>query len=163
MAEAVARYLRSAAREVTVDGYRFDVVAYDKRERLFKLVECKRGSRSTSIGRAFGQLVAYYAVVSSRGFDFVNAVSKKMRLSFKRLMEATNGARRIRVAFHVALTDEGCKRIQLLRTIKELLPQVGIIRVKGNGHCRNYILDGRKKDYKLAEAAPTVIRVLQSK
>lgn len=120
MAEAVARYLRSAAREVTVDGYRFDVVAYDKRERLFKLVECRRGSRSTSIGRAFGQLVAYYAVVSSRGFDFVNA-------------------------------------------IKELLPQVGIIRVKGNGHCRNYILDGRKKDYKLAEAAPTVIRVLQSK
>lgn len=116
MAEAVARYLRSAAREVTVDGYRFDVVAYDKRERLFKLVECRRGSRSTSIGRAFGQLVAYYAVVSSRGFDFVNAVRKKMRLS-----------------------------------------------VKGNGHCRNYILDGRKKDYKLAEAAPTVIRVLQSK
>lgn len=163
MAEAVARYLRSAAREVTVDGYRFDVVAYDKRERLFKLVECRRGSRSTSIGRAFGQLVAYYAVVSERGRDFVEAVSRKLPMSFDRLWEATDGGRRIRVAFYVALTEDACKRIELLRSIKTLLPDVGIIRFKRNGRCGNNIWEGGKRNYKLAEAAPTVIRVLQSK
>lgn len=113
MAAAVARYLRPAAREVAVDGHRFDVVAYNKREKFFKLVECKRGSRATGIGRAFGQLVAYYSVVSARGFDFVNAVSKKIPINFKRLMEATDRGRRIRVAFYVALTDDDALHVAL--------------------------------------------------
>jgi hypothetical protein len=160
MTEAVVRYLRRAAREVTVGRNRFDVVAYDKREKLFKLVECKRSSSATGIGRAFGQLVAYYAVVSALGRDFVNAVSKKMPLSFNRLMEATNGGRRIRVAFYVALTDDACQRVDLLRSVKTLLPSVGIIRVTRNGKCRNYVWERGEKDKKLAEAHPTVIRVL---
>lgn len=113
MAAAVARYLRPAAREVAVDGHRFDIVAYDERRKLFKLVECKRGSRATSIGRAFGQLVAYNALVSTHGSDFVLAAARKLHLSPRRLMESTEWARRIRVAFYVALTDDDALHVAL--------------------------------------------------
>lgn len=160
MAAAVARYLRPAAREVAVDGHRFDIVAYDKRRKLFKLVECKRGSRATSIGRAFGQLVAYNALVSTHGSDFVLAAARKLHLSPRRLMESTEWARRIRVAFYVALTDDACKQVELLHSIKQLLPQVGIIRVKRDGHCRNFIRDNGEKNYKLTEASPIIVRIL---
>ncbi len=160
MAEAVAGHLRRSAREIKVRDCIFDVVAYDKEKRLFKLVECKLGSQATRVGRTFGQVAAYYAVVAARGFDLVNALSKKLPLSFARLMEATEDGRRIRVAFYVALTDKACKRVDLLRAIKRLLPSVGIIRVKPNGQCRNYIRDRKGKDFRLAEARPTTIRIL---
>ena len=142
---------------------RFDVVAYDKREKLFKLVECKRGSRPVNVGRAFGQLVAYYALVSARGYDFVDAFSRKVHLRYRRWAEATIGGQ-VRVAFYVALTDKACKRVDLLRAIRSVLPHIGIIRVKADGHCRNYVKeeDGRK-DYELAKARPQVIKILQRK
>ena len=162
MAEAVAGHLRRSAREVRVEDCIFDVVAYDKQNKLFKLVECKLGSQATNIGHAFGQVAAYYAVVTDRGFEFVNALSKKLPLSFARLMEATENARRIRVAFYVALTDEACKRVDLIRSVKLLLPNVGVIRVKPDGKCRHYIRDQGSKDYKIAEAQPTVVQILPS-
>ena len=160
MAEAVARHLRRSAREVRVEDCIFDVVAYDKQNKLFKLVECKLGGQAANIGHAFGQVAAYYAVVTDRGFEFVNALSKKLPLSFARLMEATENARRIRVAFYVALTDEACKRVDLIRSVKLLLPNVGVIRVKPDGKCRSYLWDRGKRDYELAEAQPTVVQIL---
>ncbi len=163
MALAVARHLGPAAREIRVGDCKFDVIAYDKKQRLFELVECKRGSHTTTIGHAFGQVAAYYAVVADRGFEFVNALSKKLPLSFARLMEATHGARRIRVAFYVALTDKACRRVDLIRSVKRLLPSVGIIRVRPDGKCRDYVRIHGVRDYDLAKARPTTIHILHGK
>ena len=163
MAEAVARHMTNSAREVGVGGCVFDVVAYDKKLQLFKLVECKLGSQATNIGHAFGQVAAYCAVLSRRGRDFVDAFSTRVPLRFGRLMEATENAKRIRVAFYVALTDDACKRIELIREVKALLPFVGIIRVKREGKCRNYLKDKGWKDKKLSEARTRVIEILQKK
>jgi hypothetical protein len=162
MAEAVARHLGRSAREVKVEDCIFDVIGYDKKNRLFKLVECKLGSQAANIGHAFGQVAAYYAVVADRGFEFVNALSKKLPLSFARLMEATENARRIRVGFYVALTDEACKRVDLIRSVKLLLPIVGVIRVKPDGKCRESLWHKGKRDSKLAKATPTVIKISQN-
>lgn len=163
MAEAVARRLPRSVREVRVGDCIFDVVAYDKRDRLFRLVECKLGSQATSIGHAFGQLAAYYAILSARGRDFLDVFSKKVPLRYGRLMEATEENRRIRVAFYVALTDRACKRVDLLRSLKRLLPQVGIIRVKDDGKCRDYLREHGERNHKLAEATPVAVEILRSR
>ena len=161
MAEAVARRLRRSTRELKVGDCVFDVVAYDKEEKLFRLVECKLGSKATIVGHAFGQIAAYYAVLSARGRDFLDAFSKKIPFRYERLMAATSENRRIRVAFYVALTDEACKRVDLLRSVKRLLPAVGIIRVKNDGKCREYLREHGQKNHKLTEASPVVVKILR--
>jgi hypothetical protein len=162
MAQAVAQHVANSAREVRVGDCVFDVVGYDKRLQLFKLVECKLGSQSTTIGKTFGQIAAYCAVLSTRGRDFVEAFNEKVHLPFSQLMEATNNAKRIQVAFYVALTHDACKQqIELIRAVKDLLPLVGIIRVKLNGQCKDYVWNGGK-DWKLAKAIPTVIKISQN-
>ena len=105
-------------------------------------------------------VAAYYAVLAARGRDFLNAFSRKVPLRYERLMEATNENRRIRVAFYVALTDEACKRVNLIRSVKRLLPTVGIIRVKPDGKCREYLRERDQKNYKLAKASHLVVKIL---
>ncbi len=163
MSQAVACHLPKSAREVRVGNCIFDVVGYDKKEQLFQIVECKLGDHATSIGHAFGQISAYYAVLSALGRDFLNAYTRKVPLRYERLMEATHDNRQLRVAFYVALTDEACKKIELIRSVKKLLPDVGIIRVKANGRCRAYLRCNGKKEPKLAEATPTVVEILREK
>jgi hypothetical protein len=110
----------------------------------------------------FGQVAAYYAVVVDQGYHFVDTFSKKVepRLRFGRLLEATEG-NQIRVEFYVALTDEACERVDLLRSVKRLLPDVGIIRVKADGRCRDHVHEHGKGDYELAHAKPMLIKILQ--
>ena len=165
MSATVARDLgKFAAREIRVGDCIFDVVAYNKQEKLFRLVECKKTSKASGIGHAFGQVAAYHATIATHGVQFLDAYSKKipspMRLT--RWMEATDNYRRIRIAFSVALTEKACKRIDLLRSMKKLLPDVGIIRVKPDGRCRHYVRIGKTKDEKLAKPQPVVIKILRA-
>ena len=162
MQKAVLRYLGSkrSAREIHLAGCIFDVVSYDKSRKVFKLVECKPATRPSSIGRTFGQVASYYATVVDGGYQFVEAVSRKLQLSFDRLMQATHDATEIHVEFYVALTHEACLKLPLLRSLKQLLPQVGIIRVKPGGACRGNLLVSGKKDKALSTAKPITIRIL---
>jgi hypothetical protein len=159
MAEAVARQLKNAAREVEVGDCRFDVVAYDKKSKLFMLVECKRATDHRRVGQTFGQVGAYRGILERQGFEFVDAFSKKFQMRFGRWMEATQWAEQIRVEFYVALTDEACKDVERLRGLKQQHPDVGIIRVKPDGVCRDYIRVQGKKDDKLTRARAMTIRL----
>jgi hypothetical protein len=164
MSQAVACNLgKYAAREVRVGDCIFDVVAYNKIEKLFRLVECKRSSKASKIGHAFGQVAAYQATIATHGDQFLDAYSKKIPspMRLKRWMEATDYYRRIRVAFYIALTDKACGRVDLLRSMKKLLPDVGIIRVKPDGVCRHYVRIGKDKDDKLTKPRPVVIKLLR--
>jgi hypothetical protein len=161
MAEAVAGHFENSVREVRVGSCIFDVVAYNKQEKLFSIVECKLGSHVTGIGHAFGQISAYYAVLTASGRDFIDRCTKKVPLRYERMMEATHDNRELRVAFYVALTDAACQKTELIRCVKKLLPGVGIIRVKSNGKSRNYLNCYGRKDAKLAEAIPTTVEILQ--
>lgn len=163
MQKAVEQHFKNSTREVRVGSCILDIVAYDKEERLFSIVECKLGSDITSIGHAFGQISAYYAALSGLGRDFIDRFTKKVPLRYERIMEATHDNRELRVAFYVALTDAACEKTELIRSIKRLLPGVGIIRVKPNGKCRGNLKCNGKKDPKLAEAVPMTVEIVQKK
>lgn len=163
MSQAVACKLgKYATREIKISDCIFDVVAYDKNEKVFRVVECKRSSKASTIGHAFGQLATYRATIAAEGRAFLDIYSKKIPVAMRlgRWMEATDTYRRIRIAFYVALTEKACKRLALIRSLKESLPEVGIIRVKPDGLCRSYLRNGNRKDERIARARPVTIRLL---
>lgn len=163
MSQAVAYKLgKYAAREVKVGDCIFDVVAYNKKEKLFKLVECKTSRKAAGIGHAFGQLAAYTATIAAHGREFIIAYSKKLSVSMHqgRWLEATADYHHIKIAFYVALTDKACKRASLIRSMKNLLPHVGIMRVKPDGFCRSYLWVGGHRDTKVSEPSPVTIKIL---
>ncbi|HEV2489999.1 MAG TPA: hypothetical protein VGT03_09345 [Candidatus Acidoferrales bacterium] len=167
MSRKVARWLKSAkglaAREISLGGSRFDVVAYDKKNRVFKIVECKLATRPVSIGKTFGQLASYSGTLSKRGYDFVNAASKRLaRMSFNTWMEATHGGKYIRVETFVALREKALKDVEFLREIRKYLPYVGIIRYCRNGDCRKSIWIDGKRDYDLPKAKTRKIKLRKS-
>jgi len=160
----VAKWLKSkkglAAREISVGGNRFDVVAYDKKRRVFKVVECKLAKRKTSVGKTFGQLVSYTDALSRSGYDFVNRASQKLgQLDFNTWMEATSGGKKIRVECFVALRAEALKDFDFLQSIRKQVPYVGIIRYKKNGECRNDLLIKGKHNSTLSRAKMFTIRL----
>ena len=166
MAKAVARWLKSekglAAQEISLGRNRFDVVAYDKKRRVFKVVECKLTSRPTGIGKTFGQLVSYSGVLSKHGYEFVNAASKKLKnMSFNTWMEATSGGKHIHVEYFVALRAQALKDRDLLLSIRKQVPGVGIIRYKDNGQCKDNIWSNGKRDYEVCWAKARKIRLKQ--
>jgi hypothetical protein len=161
MSQAVSYKLgKYAAKEIRINGCIFDVVAYDRKERLFRVVECKRGSKASTIGHAFGQLATYKATIAAQGQRFLDVYSKKISMRLGRWMEATNTYTSIRIAFYVALTEKACKRLDLIRSLKESLPEVGIIRVKPNGFCRKYLRKGAEKYERIAQARPITVPIL---
>ena len=117
MSQAVACTLgKYAAREVRVGDCIFDVVAYNKKKKTFRLVECKQSQKASGIGHAFGQLAAYSATIAAQEQDFLENYSKKLAVPMHigEWMKATDGYRRFKVEFYVALTDKACKRVDLL-------------------------------------------------
>jgi len=139
----------------------FDVVAYSK----FSVVECKLGRKASDIGHAFGQVGAYAATITKHGREFVVAYSKKLSVPMHmgRWLEAIDADHQIRVAFSVALTQGACERTELLISLKKAHPDVGIVRVKPNGVCRDPMRVGRerKKDDSLNKAKPVTIEILR--
>jgi hypothetical protein len=164
MSQPVACYLgKYAAREVKVGDCKFDVVAYNKKEKLFKLVESKKSHKVTGIGHAFGQIAVYSATIASQGGrPFLKAYSKKVPMHIEEWMRATDDYRRFKVEFYVALTAQACEHRILLQSMKNILPKVGIIRVKPNCQCRKCIVIGGKKDYELCRAETTTVKILRN-
>jgi len=159
MALHVAAHLKkTSAREIRVGGCKFDVVAYDKKRRLFEIAECKLGSKPTVIGHAFGQAAAYCGTLSAHGVEFLDAYMKEVKLKFTRMMEATNQGKEFRVAFYVALEQKACLQVELIRSIKRLIPKIGIIRVKDDGRCRRFFRISGKKDLDLCKAEPVTVK-----
>jgi hypothetical protein len=162
MSQAVARTLgKYAAREIRVAGCIFDVVAFDKNDLSITVVECKLSRKTTRIGQAFGQLAAYSATIATHVDKFLDAYSRKVPIHLGRWMEATERDRRVKVKFYVALTHDACKQIVLLRSMKKILPNVGIFRVKKTGECKRYLWDGSKKETELAQAVAVKIKIVR--
>ena len=167
MAEAVAKHFKNGVLQVPVGvkdrKYILDVVAYDKEQKLFSVIECKLGSDGTTIAKTFGQISGYQQEISTRPHKFIDAFTDKpeIHLRWGRLMEATHGNRYIRVAFYVALTDAASASIDLIRHLKDHHPNVGIIRVKENGTIKHTLKADGKRDSEIAKAIPKVIAILQ--
>jgi len=138
----------------------FDVIGYDSDNNTFHIVECKKSTKAAGIGHAFGQLLAYKSVLHQTGYQFLEEFLK--RTSVKLTLDdivgpVTEG--KLRAKFYVGLVEEACKNVDLLRVIKESLPNVGIIRVKENNGCRNYIKIRGEKEYGLCQSKPEDIPI----
>lgn len=160
MSKAVKDRFKNSTREVHVGSCILDVVAYDKEDRLFNVVECKLGSDITRISQTFGQIAGYEAQISTHPHEFLDAYTRKkedIHLRWLRLMEATDWNRRLRIAFSVALTDEACTHIDLIQSLKKQMPHVGIIRVKADGRCRDHLHVEGRENLELARAIPKPI------
>lgn len=157
MQNNVAKYLGKGscevAREIRLSTMRFDLVQYDKKRGVFKVVECKPTNSQTGIAKAFGQASGYQIKIRGLADQFVDAVSKQMHLRFGRWMEATDRARRIRVEMYVSLPEKSCRDIQFLRELRQQYPGVGIIRCKKDGSCRPHLLIHSKQDRQIAQSA----------
>ncbi len=66
-----------ALREFNFKGGIYDVVGYNKQENTMYIVECKLGTNLTSIGQAFGQILAYKSILTERGYEFLSRFYKK--------------------------------------------------------------------------------------
>ena len=136
--------------EVRVGRCRFDVVAYDKKDRVFRVVECKLHSRPRNIGSTFGQISSYLTVLKDRAFEFLDRASDGLQMRHGRWYEATDGWKRIRVAYYVALTNKACGQPDFI-AIRNRYPEIGVIRVKPDGRCRHALrLKNGRADSKAA-------------
>ncbi len=76
IAKLVAEYLEGIGNsqpllEFSFKKCRFDVLGYDKEQRVLYLVECKSGKGSRRFGSTFGQILPYIWVISNDGRSFL--------------------------------------------------------------------------------------------
>lgn len=78
----------------------FDAVAYDKKHKMFYVVECKKSSRVGRIGQTFEQIAAYHATLAANGKAFGIGYNRNVPgFDLGKWMEATNDNRHVTVAF----------------------------------------------------------------
>jgi len=147
-----------AIRELNLGGPTFDVVGFDPQQEEFHVVECKRTSRAVGIGQTFGQILAYEAVIYEKGESFLDAFEGRLqkdvmgKIGFWQHAARFVSAKRIPVRFYVALRQNACDRLGLLRLIKRDLQNVGIIRITNRNACRDYIRDSGEKNYEICRS-----------
>jgi len=170
--ESVERFLKrshkplarcdAVVRELKLRDGRFDVVGYSRPENTFYVVECKRGTRADTIGRAFGQILVYQSLISNRGKEFREKFLERLLASKVRLKRTMARdivdlfrANEVPFRFFVALTDTACRSHSLIRLMRDgLRNKVGIIRFDGR-KCKNYIsTDVSRHDYDICESEP---------
>jgi hypothetical protein len=139
----------------------FDVVGYDAKRSVFHIVECKRSAKAAEIGHAFGQLLAYQSVLHNAGYEFLSAFFKRahLKVDLESIIESVV-IKRLSARFYVGLTERACESVELLELMKESLPNVGIIMVRLDGKCRDYIRINRQPNHKLcaSQIVPVPIR-----
>jgi len=162
--EIIKRYINkkyqcATVRELNFGGPKFDVVGFSPDSGEFHIVECKKTSRLAGVGQAFGQILAYKAMILDAGEKFLNAFLRHLaKDKITRIPVYSNvalfvDAGKIPIRFYVALRDKACARPDILKLMKRDLKDVGIIRIKEHGQCRDYIRISGEKDYGLCDAA----------
>jgi hypothetical protein len=152
-------------RELNFGGPRFDVVGFSPETEEFYIVECKRTKRPVGIGQTFGQILAYKAMIADGGEKFLNSFNTALvraritKLQFWQYGTRFVDAGKIPVRFFVAMPQEACERTDILQSIKKDLTGVGIIRIKGNKQCKDYIRVFQDKDYEICRGTPVDVPI----
>lgn len=149
--------------ELKLPGCIFDVVGFNPETEAFYVIETKLGSKPASIGHTFGQVLAYEAVISQNGYEFMSRLFNKLNSEGDHVsldvLARVLGERTVDVYRYVALTDDACRNYQLIRDLRaKLTTDVGVIRY--DGRCREFLIsDTGKKDYEICRSAPVSIGI----
>ena len=129
---------------VDLGVFQSDVLTLDKSQGAFVAVQCMHGGQPNTLAAHFSKADSYLTAAKCGTLKFHALTDKKSKATTRRLLSVS-----------VALMDRTCKRRDLLRSLKAQFPAVGIVRVKMNGQCRDYIRDGDgNKDLALTAGAP---------
>jgi hypothetical protein len=164
LSEKVAEYIErkfhcQTTRELKFPGCTFDVVGFNPTAEEFYVVETKLGHKPADVGHALGQVLAYEAVISQRGRDFMSRVFDKLRLPFE-ITSRVGNEKTIKVHRFIALMDKACSDYQLIKNLrKELSAPVGVIRY--DGRCRDYLMIDGGKDHDVCRSKAIPIGVLR--
>jgi len=150
----------------------YDVVGYNKQENTVYIVECKLGTNITSIGQAFGQILAYKSVLTGRGYEFLlrfyqkyneDVIKRRGYLKIQledwiRILER----KKMNFKFFVAVKEQARRMYKEIISIKSNMNfRIGTLMVTKDGVCtpRFWIKD--EIDKKLAETDSIVISLVK--
>jgi hypothetical protein len=145
---------------VKLADFQFDVLAFDQSERTFMAVECMYGGQPKTLAEFLAKAASHFAVAKKGVVQFYSLPDKGMSNKNTAWPSAAKLKPGVRFSVSVALMEKVCKRVELLRALKEQFPAVGLLRVKMNGQCREYMRDRNgNKDFALAASTSVRIRV----
>lgn len=169
LSQTVADFVRRKFRchvttELKVGNCQFDVVGFNEDKDAFYVVETKLGFKPAAIGHAFGQLLAYEAVISQDGYRFIGGFFDKLAnkehdpVPFD-VSSRVRDEESITVHRFVALTDKACDNYRLIKDLRERLNKpVGVIRC--DKRCTLYLLsDDGTKDSDVCKSEPVSIDI----
>ena len=164
MAEYIERkYNCQVTRELRFPGCTFDVVGFNPATEEFYVVETKLGHKPADVGHAYGQVLAYEAVIAQKGHEFIARVFNELKGRLPEWWETTSrfaNEETVRVHRYVALTDRACRNYQLINGMRgKLTNPVGVIRY--DGKCRDFLRINGRKDKDVCESEPVTIDIMK--
>ncbi len=148
-----------AVANVRLDDLQFDVLALDHSRNALVGIECIHGGQPRTLTEQFVKANSHLEAAKCGALNFRMLADKvKNKEGLPKLNAHKPSCLQFSVS--VALMDRVCKRVDLLRVLKTQFPAIGIVRVKMNGQCRDYIRDrSGKKDSALTSSNAVKISV----
>lgn len=143
---------------VRLGDLEFDVLTFDKSESKFVAVECMFGGQPKTLAEHFSRANSDFAVAKYGALQFHALAGKGKSKKGPAWPNTAKLKLGIRFSVSVALMNKVCKRVDLLRSLKQEFPAIGIVRVKMNGQCRDYIRD-RNGDKDVALTASKAVKI----
>ena len=139
--------------EFRITGGWIDVINYNKNDRVFDIVECKIARNPVQIGKAFGQVLAYQAMIQDNGRRFFKGVLERARdwLTFEEKAKIFT-EKKAKIRLYTCFAEESIKNYRRLLDIvrDKTKKQVGVVLVQ-------------KAKIKLAQEADVLVLCIQAR
>ena len=144
MIRALVAHLRSqgclATSNAAFGSFQFDVLAFNKQKFTLMGFECMYGGQPSTLAARFALAYSHLAGVQALGLD-LSALRRARDKKGTEWPDLTTAKLDVRFSVSVVLMDKVCRRVELLRSLKSQFPPIGVMRVKLNGECRDYVRD----------------------
>lgn len=161
-----------ALREFKFRNSKYDVIGYNKEENTVYIVECKLGANITSIGHAFGQILAYKSVLMERGYEFLTRFYEKyhedvirnkgyLKIKLEDWIRMIN-KKKMNFKFFIAVKEQVHKSHKEILLIKNSINfKVGVLMVTKEGVCTPHIIWKKEIDDKLIKSDSIEISLIK--
>ena len=161
-----------ALREFKFRDNKYDVIGYNKEENTVYIVECKLGANITSIGHAFGQILAYKSVLMERGYEFLTRFYEKyhedvirnkgyLKIKLEDWIRMIN-KKKMNFRFFIVVKEQARKLHKEILLIKNSVNfKVGVLMVTKDGICTPHILWKKEIDDKIIKSDSIEISLIK--
>ncbi len=161
-----------AIREMGFRNCQFDVIGYNKNENAVYIFECKFGTKITSIGQAFGQILGYKSVLEERGYEFLNKFYQKyhediikskgwLKIELEDWFRILS-TKKIGFRFFVVLKEQSKELFREIMSIKsDIKPKIGVLSITRDGVCTPHLVWKKEIDDKLINSEKIEIELIK--